>query len=313
MGSKIISQRETFYPEYSNLKIYEICLESVPSVMLQLYVALVESFIIITSDEKFSTKTSLGLLASMGITIVSMSLSLWRLFFSSAPNQKFKLTINSNRVSQKIKRISQNIVNDENSRAHSPSHARIAPKVSDSIDNINDHDRETKTDHDSINDDHDYKDSDIDVIYSLQMDSSEWKKSDEVIENNRQTSQDESVHVSDVTVNDVEYSFFLQFIVYLLFLFDLYIRSFPFIFAIFVIRLTYDQRLTFIAIVMIITIGIFEYISVFWMKNKEYMNEYQNKMDAWFRDAFISYFTCLLNVLFTLPLKRFHRKNNFSR
>ena len=63
--------------EYSILKIYEIGLESIPTMILQIYVALVTPF----SDNFDATSDStVTLLASIGITFISISYSIFRMF-----------------------------------------------------------------------------------------------------------------------------------------------------------------------------------------------------------------------------------------
>ena len=45
MGCKSIGNYKLYHQEFANLKIYEIALESIPTMILQLYVALVTIYI----------------------------------------------------------------------------------------------------------------------------------------------------------------------------------------------------------------------------------------------------------------------------
>ena len=64
---------------------------------------------------------------------------------------------------------------------------------------------------------------------------------------------------------------------------------------------------------MVVLTGIYEYKTLFWIKKRQYKHEYENQVSLRIQETFISYFTCLLNLLFTLPLRNFHRKNELEK
>ena len=90
MGCKTIIDKNLYYEEYSSMKIDEIEYESIPTVALQLYVALANYYL-------FDNKQSLSLVASIAITLVSMTFSIWKVFYNNAQNYKFS----KNRISSK--------------------------------------------------------------------------------------------------------------------------------------------------------------------------------------------------------------------
>ena len=85
VAAKLIQEREKYYGEYTNLKIYELCLESIPTVVFQLYTALIQTFVIPNDNTQV---TLLTLIASIAITILSVSFSIWRVFASNTPTKK---------------------------------------------------------------------------------------------------------------------------------------------------------------------------------------------------------------------------------
>ena len=346
IGSKLISKRETYYPEYSNLKIYELCLESVPSVVLQLYIALVQSFIISNNrNNNKSMVSSLTLMASIIITLLSISFSIWRVFASNVPKDHAK---NSNTIHN---------INPPNNTPY-----KCKTPVVDETDQDCDQDKqnaplprtsvelqlECKPDVkqnsgngllvETVKQDDDAKMDgfDVDSNSDAKIVCIDDKCQDEKSVADRQMNNmtfDEPIDIPDVKQKQLiealqhqypKYSKLAFFMIYLLILCDLYIRSFPFIFGCFVVRLGYEDvdddayKFDFVVsmimmLFMVVFIGMFEYITLFWIKKEQYKQEYENQVSLTVQETFIAYFTCLLSLFFTLPLRNFHQKNIFSR
>ena len=90
MDSKSIANYNLYNNEHSALKIYEIGLESISTMILQICVALVIQF----SDNYDPNEDSMiTLVASIGITIVSISYSIFRLFDKHSWSQETNLIL----------------------------------------------------------------------------------------------------------------------------------------------------------------------------------------------------------------------------
>ena len=262
MAAKLIKQRGRFYGEYINLKVYELCLESIPSVILQLYIVLVQAFIIADNKGNFAFLT---LMASIIITMLSVSFSIWRVFASNTPQNN----------------------NDDKTDQNSPDEIQLIPKDDSSTPSP----AQTNITRDGA---------------YARADSDDDQKDTDREKSERETKQ-------------VTYSKFLLFVIYVLICCDLYIRGFPFIFGAFVVRLALEDNhessdnllWIYIAVMLIgvIVIGIYEYKMLKVIKQDKC--EKTNGCTR-IQQTFMSYFTCLLSLLSTLPLKRFRQKNNFN-
>ena len=244
MGCKSIYNYEIFYPEYFNLKLYQLCFDGLPTMCLQLYIALA------------SKTSSLPLIASITITFASLLYSIFRIFHKNAKEYSFEKTITY--------KVDVNDCNIDN--------------------NNNNNDIQGRTD----------------VIDSF----------------------------STLTIT---YSQFSQIVMCLLVLTDTYIRTFPFIFATFMIRtivsnigihsfVNVKHALLFIVLIflaftwfiMIIITVASQYIILNWMAIKSQPN-LENNTTIKSYHLFASCFSCLFNIIFVLPLKRFDQKYSFQR
>ena len=246
MGCKSIYNYEIFYPEYFNLKLYQLCFDGLPTMCLQLYIALA------------SKTSSLTLIASITITFASILFSIFRLFHKNAKKHSFDKTISY--------KVDVNDCNIDNNNKHSDTHGRS---------NV------------------------IDAFSTLTM----------------------------------TYSRISQIIMCLLVLTDTYIRTFPFIFATFMIRTIVSNIgihsfvdvkdtlplfivlvfLAFIWFIMIIITVVSQYIMLNWMAIKSKPNPQNNTtINIKSYCVFASCFSCLFNIIFVLPLKRFDQKYSFQ-
>ena len=275
MGCKSIYQYDTFSHEYFNLKLYQMGLESLPSLCLQLYIGLV------------SDMSSLTLFASILISFVSLSFSIFRIFHKVAVKHLFdkKITIQIN-------------INDENIPADA---------------------------------------------------------------DNENNGQKTNVKVIDAMKTlTVKYSRTSYVVMYMLLLSDLYTRTFPFVFVLFLIRKILSNfgidllinikkavvslivliALILIFVLMIVFTGVYEYITTNWMIMKQQVqqqfvelkspieiiednhihgsvnneNDSKNNVHKVTKMQYIvSYFSCLFHLIFVLPLQRFDQKYTFQR
>ena len=80
MGCKSIYKHQLFYEEYFNLKLYQLCFDGLPTMCLQLYIALV------------SETSSLALVASIAITFASITFTIFRIFHKNSAKHSFNKT-----------------------------------------------------------------------------------------------------------------------------------------------------------------------------------------------------------------------------
>ena len=355
MGSKLISNRRAFYLEYSNLKIYEICFESIPSVILQLYVALTEVFII--SNQESNTKSSLTLLASIIITIGSMSFSIWRVFASNAArhNRSMKTKIHvpdvqQNETRQSVTSLelivpSPSMVASTNCgtqlksmELHVSSNSiqnmigGIASKdeLNNTINNINQNINDSvDINHKEVDNFNDVdKDNETEIVYASDIDTDSQRHQSHRINKKQKIQVEQKLNcVSSNLANSssnskvVTYSKLSYGVIYLLLFCDFYVRSFPFVFAVFVTRETRENGTNYIVhylistivTVMILTTLTYQYVLLLWIKNDRYYDEYKESIGTRMMDTFVSYFTCLLNLLYVLLPNNFNKKNSFAR
>ena len=305
VAGKLIKMRHTYYGEYVNLKIYELCLESIPSVILQLYIALVQAFIIAETNGNSSLLT---LVASIIVTINSASFSIWRIFASNAHSNDDDDT--SRRASivhpisnkPNVSSVELECMNDKSSRG--------------GIINEDASDQKRLMERDDSTSTH----STTSVAEANANTISDGSANDEKKSEINSTDTNESAR----EIKQAKYSKFSLFIIYVLICSDLYIRSFPFIFGTFVIRLALEHKhghyssenwlymwiCIAVMVVGVVVIGIYEYTMLMVIKKDKYKTT-----NGWTRiqQSFMSYFTCLLSLLFTLPLKHFHQKNIFDK
>ena len=153
--------------------------------------------------------------------------------------------------------------------------------------------------------------------------------------NNDTNEKQSETTIDDITKNDdnekdkdddlLFYSKIDQFMIFLLIFCDFYIRSFSILFPLFMIRyvlhLYLKVILSLLTIIHLFLIGKFEFKLVLWMKQSDngvnntfnFHDEYLKRKLLRFQDAFLLYFSCLIEVVFTFPLKRIHNKNIFNR
>ena len=105
LGAKSIGNHHVYYEEYCILKIYDIEYEAIPTVILQLYVALFTIFNNryhyndnnTNNNANNNNSNSLVLIASITITVLSISYSIWRIFARNARKYKYQIKSNANR------------------------------------------------------------------------------------------------------------------------------------------------------------------------------------------------------------------------
>ena len=213
IGCKCIGNYKLYYEEYSNLKIYEISLESIPTIILQIYVGMVSSYVDEFEDNTNDGKNStISLEASIGVTFMLLAFSIWRIFAQNSKHHTF--SSKSQSVSS-----SPTCATTTHIKSQSPIELQIE-------DNNNSQQIENDT------------------------------------KNNNE--KQKSAPIDDSKINNVDndnqlfYSKFDQFMIFLLIFCDFYIRSFSLIFPLFMIRYvfeTYTYLTIIISILTIVTCG----------------------------------------------------------
>ena len=278
MGAKLIANYDMFEQEYSNLKIYEICFESIPTMVFQLYIGL--SYV-------DTNGLSLTLGASIGITFIHVSFTIWKIIRKySAHSKKHSHTVNPSQTKPPAK-----------------------PTTKPTLDPA----KGVQADVDAIQDIKIYGDIDdcdnAHVIDELSM----------VIDDTKDTKYafNKFSHVvlyaflwCDLYIRCFPFIFIFVLIRLLyqqLLTIESDSRSFSntiyFDFAVVLV----------IFIFMIVTTGTLEYKMLKWMKKSEYIHQYEAKKSLRMQETYISYYSCFLNVLFVLPLKQLDQKNIFRR
>ena len=296
IGCKCIANYKLYYEEYSNLKIYEISLESIPTIILQIYVGLVSAYV---DDE--GEKSTISLEASIGITFILLSFSIWRIFARNSPNHTFSSKSQSG----------ENVVSD----SFSPSIPSVCTTTKHQVQSSIELQFECKEDPTGVA-----------IENTLPKQVELETKTDDEQHSTLANNHDNNANVDNDSQLTLFYSKFDQFMIFLLIFCDFYIRSFSLIFQLFMIRYV-EKRLIYLKIIICILtiafltlIGKFEYKMVLWMKQSRangsefnFRQEYTKRKLLRYQDVFLLYFSCLIEVVFTFPLKRIYNKNIFDR
>ena len=369
MGCKAMGNYDLYGDDYSVLKIYEIGLESIPTMILQIYVALVIPF---SDNYDPNQDSTITLLASIGITFISISYAVFRLFNKHVPknqnkDQNSKMPVTASQVFNLVlSTAASNSANTTNPTHAEPSmneNINIEPDFMSastsnkceptqstcphtpttkarsnisSIDLISEQNLEIHC----IDDNHD-SNVHVPARGALTPDSSAIGN----IESNKQVepsrvsigddevvidSNDNKMGSTNIDLQVDMYSKWTKFVVYLFLLSDMYVRGWSTIFFLFLLRqciyvynILDDEEKTgllgFTALIAVLSgvyfylTCIFEYCMLEWIKLDKYKSVYQNQLSIRIQETFIAFFSSIVNLLVMFSLKKFERKNSFSR
>ena len=298
IGCKCIGNYQLYYEEYSNLKIYEISLESIPTIILQIYVAMVDTYV---DNDHGDEKSTISLEASITVTILLLSFSIWRVFARNSQNHAFGIAGSGSGIQ------------DNNKNNNTDKDA----------DNVNVDIRYRTSSIATQQPDEEKVQSAIELQLHVNVQSSSQQSNNKI--NGSQTKSNATDTKEDKLLF---YTKFDQTIIFLLIFCDFYIRSFSILFSLFIIRYVLKFYLkiiiSFLVIIFLVVVGMLEFKLVLWMKQSKqvdnhndpgfnFRDEYLKRKFLRFQDTFLLYFSCLIEVVFTFPIKRMHNKNSFNR
>ena len=289
------------------MKLYEIEYESIPSVVLQLYVILVTYSFSSKQDED----QLLTLMASIGVTVISVSYSIFKLFDKNAKHYKYSR--------QSTKSLIQLTMPQFETLAKSADSMLMGARGLQ----LTDANAANAVSIPSETPSHGKWDKSLDLMGSIDSNVS-VDKAFTYSPSMKSVSSVGSVYPIHSSV-EKEYSLLFRFVIYLFLVSDFYCRVLPLTYFWYVIRIewryfeynNFDTNswnfailiiLISVHLVMIVSLIIYETFIVEWMRKPGFKQTNHVK-----RHIFVSIFSSIVNLLLVLPLRRFVQKNFLQR